>query len=69
MASPLPVSFRINPEDLAVIDREAHAHRLSRSEYVIRKLLDRLGAVGLDHRVDELEQRIQRLETAAYGGY
>jgi uncharacterized protein (DUF1778 family) len=69
---PLATSLRINPTDLARIDQLAQAHGLSRNRYMIDTALGRLNRVGLEQRIDELEetlnQRIQRLEDLAFNG-
>ena len=63
----LPTSIRIHPDDLAAIDAQAKEHRLQRSAFIVAKCLDRLGSIGLDHRVDELQQRVERLEQTLFG--
>lgn len=55
-------SLRIDTGDLAEIDRLAKLHHLTRTDYIINKALDRIGSIGLDDRVDGVEQRLDRLE-------
>lgn len=60
------LTLRVRPDDLAAINQLAAAHGLSRTEYAVRAMLGRLGSVGLDQRVEDLEQRLERLEAVAY---
>lgn len=60
-----PVQLRLDPDDVQHIDQLARQHKLSRTEYMLRASLHKLGSVGLDDRVNELEQRIEALERRA----
>lgn len=60
-----PVQLRLHPDDVERIDQLARQHKLSRTEYMLRASLHKLGTIGLDDRVQALEQRVQTLERNA----
>jgi hypothetical protein len=65
------VTFRIDPADLAELDRQATLHRLNRTEYLIGKALDRLDDITVKDEVADITRRLERLErhVELAGGY
>lgn len=68
MTAAVHTALRIPPDDLAEIDRRAQERGISRTALLINSALERLPhhTYSTDERVNELEQRIQRLEDAVY---
>jgi metal-responsive CopG/Arc/MetJ family transcriptional regulator len=64
------VSLRIPPDLLAEIDRLWREHGFpNRTEFMIRAAVEYAGAhrSETDERLDELEERVQRLEASEFG--
>lgn len=58
-----PIAFRIRPELLEQIDARAKKAGLSRNQYMIRSALGELDDPStLEARLDELEDRVSRIE-------
>lgn len=62
-------NIRISQADFDVAKQQADALGLSQTEYAVRALTGRLDQVGLEQRVHELEQRLERIERATVAGY
>ena len=63
-------AFRISDEDWAEITRRAKLRRMTATEYVTKCALGTLEAAQPADRLDALEERVGRLETAAgYGAF
>lgn len=60
-----PISMRIRPSDLAEIDRRASALHMTRTEYMVKAALRQPLGDGLEDRLDEHDQRLERLERMA----
>jgi uncharacterized protein (DUF1778 family) len=59
-------ALRIAPDELEEIDRRARAHRMTRTEYMVRAALEDLPATKtVVQRLEALEHRLERLEGQA----
>jgi uncharacterized protein (DUF1778 family) len=60
------ISLRIAGDDLALIDKLAADHRLSRTDYMVRASTGELeDPIDLDERFDSIERRLERVERLA----
>ena len=62
------LALRIPEADLAIIDRLAKHHRMTRTEYMIRASTGELAdPVDLDAEFEAIHKRLQSLERSAFG--
>jgi uncharacterized protein (DUF1778 family) len=62
-------AIKILPAELAEIDKRAKRLGLTRTDFMVRKALDKaVGDEGHTERIAELEERITRLERVTFGG-
>ena len=62
-----PLALRINAGALAEIDARAKAAGLSRTEYMVRAALGQItNPLDADSRLEQLEERVERIEAATF---
>ena len=61
-------AIKILPEDLREIDRRAKRAGLTRTDFMLRKALDKpIGDENHSERLDGFEERLKRLEEVSFG--
>lgn len=68
MSERIAIAIRVPKHQLEQIDREAAAHQLSRTDYLIRSATGELPNTTAEafQRIEALENAVQRLQEFAY---